>query len=482
MTQTQPRFLQSKNGPAGQDVRPIELFIPEIKVLLKQRALNDLKGLLSEINPIDLADGMDHFPSEEQLLLFKLLPPNRMIEVFSELDVPQQEYIVQHLEDQTLAPLLADIPSDVTAQLFKDLPDRVVKKMTGLMKKERVDVVRDILEYPPQTVGALMNTDVTTVPPEVTARAALDILQARARVRKGGVADYIFVTGINGRLLGALPLHLLIAAPADIKVKDIMTPVSPIRLLASMDQEESAKIFSRYKILSAPVVDEQGRLIGMLTVDDVIDVIQQENTEDIQKLAGMEALDEPYFEISFLKMVKKRATWLCVLFLGEMLTATAMAFFEKEIARAVVLALFIPLIISSGGNSGSQAATLIVRAMALKEVGFRDWWRVIRREFFSGLLLGSILGAIGFLRIFLWSQVSDIYGPNYFLVAATVGVSLILVVLWGSLSGSILPILLKRLGLDPAVVSAPFVATLVDVTGLVIYFSVGLVLLKGTLL
>jgi magnesium transporter len=467
---------------AASDPRAIELFIPEITQLLKQKNLNELRDLLVEINPIDLADGLDHFSPEEQLLLLKLLPADRMIDVFEELDLPQQEYVVQHLEDLTLAPLLEDIPAEVTAQLFKKLPEKIVRKMANLMKKERIETVRDILEYPPESVGALMNADVLTVNPDMTARAALDVLRARMRVRKGGNVDSVFVTQENGRLLGALSLRLLIAAPSHIKTKDLMSPVSPIRIPAIMDQEEAAKIFTRYKVTAAPVVDGQNRLIGVLTADDVIKVIQQEDTEDIQKLAGMEAMEEPYFQISFGRMIKKRATWLCVLFFGEMLTATAMGFFEHEIARALVLALFVPLIISSGGNSGSQAATLIVRAMALKEVTFGDWWRVIRREFLSGLILGAILGTIGFLRIYLWSQFSDVYGPYYLGVAVTVGVSLLLVVLWGTLAGSALPIFLRRLGLDPAVASTPFVATLVDVTGLVIYFSVGLFVLKGTLL
>jgi magnesium transporter len=265
-------------------------------------------------------------------------------------------------------------------------------------------------------------------------------------------------------------------------MKDIMSPVSLIRIYASMDQEEAAAIFSRYKMPSAPVVNDENRLVGVLSIEDVIEVIEEEDTEDIQKMAAVEALDEPYFQIGLGSMIKKRATWLCVLFFGEMLTATAMAYFEHEIARAVVLALFIPLIISSGGNSGSQAATLIIRAMALKEVRLRDWWHVMRREFATGLMLGLILGAIGFMRIYLWSQFSDIYGPHYVSVAATVGASLVLVVMWGSLSGSLLPIVLRRVGLDPAVVSAPFVATLVDVTGLVIYFTVGIFVLRGTLL
>ena len=255
-----------------------------------------------------------------------------------------------------------------------------------------------------------------------------------------------------------------------------------VALKATDDQETAVRVFRAEDRSALPVTDTAGVLIGIVTVDDVLDVAEQEATEDIQRLGGSEALDEPYMEIAFRKMVQKRAGWLTALFLGEMLTATAMGFFEKEIAKAVVLALFVPLIISSGGNSGSQASTLVIRALALGDVALRDWWRVMRREVFSGLGLGLILGSIGFLRITIWSAFSSIYGPHWMLVALTVSLSLVGIVLWGTLAGSMLPFLLRRLGFDPATSSAPFVATLVDVTGLVIYFSVAVVLLRGTLL
>jgi magnesium transporter len=282
--------------------------------------------------------------------------------------------------------------------------------------------------------------------------------------------------------VGWVSLRDLIAAPPRLKLSEYMHGVRLLRLEPHQDQEDAIHLFTKYQPSMAPVVDKEDHLLGYVRSEDILPLVQKEATEDIQKLGGVEATDEPYFSTPFQHMVRKRAIWLCVLFVGETLTATAMAFFEHEIARAVVLALFIPLIISSGGNSGSQAATLIVRAMALKEITFSDWWRVMRREFFSGLVLGAILGSIGFLRIVVWSLFTDIYGPHYMLVALSVAMALVLVVLWGSLSGSLLPIVLKRLGLDPAVVSAPFVATLVDVTGLVIYFSVAMVVLRGTLL
>jgi magnesium transporter len=267
-----------------------------------------------------------------------------------------------------------------------------------------------------------------------------------------------------------------------------MNPVRLFRLDPTQDPEDAIQLFTKYKLSMAPVADYNDKFIGYIQAEDIIPLVQKESTEDIQKLGAVEAFDEPYFKIAFFKMVQKRGAWLCVLFLGELLTATAMGFFEKQIAKAVVLALFIPLIISSGGNSGSQAATLIVRAMALKEITLGDWWRVMKREFASGLALGCILGSLGFIRIYAWAEISqslwqhNIYGDHYFLVAATVGLALLMIVMWGSLTGSLLPIGLRKMGLDPAVVSAPFVATLVDVTGLVIYFGTALVIMKGTLL
>jgi magnesium transporter len=468
--------------PHRETCRPIELFVPEIRALLGSKNLIELRDLLSEINPIDLADGFELFPPEQQLIIFRLLKPIRMMEVFEELHFPEQEYLLQHMDDLSLTPLLQDIPTDVTAKLFKKLPDKMAKRMSTLMNKERVEAVQDILDYPSKTVGAIMRTNYIHVGPGLTAKATLSLLQARSRVRIEEDIHMIFVTAGNRKLLGGVALRTLIAAPADIQMKEIMSPMSPIRIPVTMDREEAAKIFSRYKIMTAPVINEEGQLMGVLEADDVIQVIEKADTEDIQKLAGVEALEDPYFKTSFHHMIKKRATWLLILFVGESLTAAAMGFFEHEISKAVVLALFIPLIISSGGNSGSQAATLIVRALALKEITFRDWWRVMKRELASGLVLGLLLGGTGFFMITFRAQFTDVYGPHYMLVAASVGLSLILVVLWGSLSGSLLPIFLKRAGLDPAVASTPFVATLVDVTGLVIYFTVALFVLKGTLL
>jgi magnesium transporter len=285
----------------------------------------------------------------------------------------------------------------------------------------------------------------------------------------------------DGVLIDDIRMRKFLLADPDLRVADLMDDRFTA-LKATDDRQTAVNVFRQADLAALPVTDSDGVLIGIVTNDDILDVAEELATEDIQRIGGSEALDEPYMKIAFHQMVRKRAGWLVILFLGEMLTATAMGFFEKEIERAVVLALFVPLIISSGGNSGSQAATLVIRALALGEVRLRDWWRIMRREVFSGLALGSILGAIGFLRITIWSAFSDMYGPYWFLVALTVGLALVGIVLWGTLSGSMLPLVLRRLGFDPASSSAPFVATLVDVTGLIIYFSVAAVILRGTLL
>lgn len=463
-------------------LNPAELFVPEMRSLMRAKDLIGLKEVVLELNPIDLAGVFSVFAPEEQVLLLRLLDRRRAQVVFEELELLQQEYILHHLDDEHLVPLVESLAPKTVKRLVHKMPGTAVRRMEKHLRQGQVDELRTTEQYPAESVGSLMQRQVVSLRPDMSIRGAIEVVRVKLRIRDDHPFFALYVTNELGQPVGALTPRTLLAAPEESRLSEIMTPVAAIRLPGSMDREEAARLFSRYKLLSAPVVDDKNLFIGVVTADQMLRVAQKEATEDIQKLGGVESLDEPYFKISLRRMVQRRGTWLCVLFLGEMLTATAMAFFEKEIAKAVVLALFIPLIISSGGNSGSQAATLVVRAMALREITFRDWWRVMRREFAAGLSLGLLLGTIGFLRIFLWSQFSDIYGPHYALVAATVGVALVLIVLWGSLAGSMLPMVLKKVGLDPAVVSAPFVATLVDVTGLVIYFVTGLVLLRGTLL
>ena len=284
-------------------------------------------------------------------------------------------------------------------------------------------------------------------------------------------------------LVHVVSLRELLTAQRDDNLLEVGKRRPPLTVTADIDREEAARLISKYNLLSIPVVDDQRRMLGIVTVDDVIDALVEETTEDVQRFGGMEALDAPYMEIGFVEMIRKRAGWLCALFISEMLTATAMQRFQGEIERAAVLAMFIPLVMSSGGNSGSQATSLVIRALALQELKLRDWWRIALRELPTGLVLGSILGVIGFIRIVLWQEIGIFnYGPHYILLAIAVGFALVGIVAFGSLAGSMLPFLLKRLGFDPASASAPFVATLVDVTGLVIYFSVAFLVLRGTLL
>ena len=324
-----------------------------------------------------------------------------------------------------------------------------------------------------------MTPDFVSVRKEWTLRHVLD--HVRAHGRDSETLNVIYVVNGNNRLIDDLRIREILLAPLHAVVSDLCDNRF-VSLNATDDKKEAVKVFRQYDRTVLPVIDSHGRLVGIVTLDDVLDVAEEEATREIQKFGGLEALDEPYMSTPLLEMIRKRATWLVILFVGEMLTATAMGYFEHEISRAVVLALFVPLIISSGGNSGSQAATLIIRALALGEVKLRNWWRVMRREVLSGLLLGLILGTIGFLRIALWSAFSSLYGEHWMLVGLTVSCSLLGIVLWGTITGSMLPFILKWLGMDPATSSAPFVATLVDVTGLIIYFSVALVILHGTLL
>jgi magnesium transporter len=340
-------------------------------------------------------------------------------------------------------------------------------------------VALTLLGYPENSVGRLMTPHYVAVGDDWTVREVLDYV--RTHGQDSETLNVIYVIGEQSLLIDDVRIREFLLAPLDSKVGDLMDRRF-VSLKATDDQSTAVSLFRQYDRTALPVTDTTGMLIGIVTIDDVLDVAEATATRDIQRIGGSEALDEPYISIAFGRMIQRRAGWLTALFLGEMLTATAMGAFEEEISKAVVLALFVPLIISSGGNSGSQAATLVIRALALGEVGLRDWWRVMRREVLAGLSLGAILGSIGFVRITLWSAFSDIYGPHWLLVALTVSISLVGVVLWGTLSGSLLPFALKRLGFDPAASSAPFVATLVDVTGLVIYFSVALVLLRGTLL
>jgi magnesium transporter len=371
------------------------------------------------------------------------------------------------------------LPPDDVADVIQSAPEEDREGLLALLDDVTRGEVRALLAYAEDEAGGLMNPRFVRLRPEMTVEEAIRYL--RLQTRRTETIYYAYVLDAAQRLLGVVSFRDLLSAPGDKRVEEVMER-EVVTATEETDQEEVARLFADHDLAALPVVDSEGRMVGIVTVDDVVDVVREEATEDIQKMGGMEALDLPYFETGFWELARKRAGWLSALFLGEMLTATAMAHYEEELARAIVLALFIPLIISSGGNSGSQAATLVIRALALREAGLRDWWRVAKREVMSGLVLGSVLATIGFLRIVLWQQFGNVYGEHYLLVAAAVALSLIGVVMFGTVCGSMLPFVLRRLGFDPASASAPFVATLVDVTGLVIYFTIARLVLRGSLL
>jgi magnesium transporter len=370
-------------------------------------------------------------------------------------------------------------PDDVADILLEVSPEEQDEFLALLDEPTRREI-SVLLAYAEDAAGGLMSPWFARVRPDATVDEAISYLKRQARADLETIY-YGYVLDAEQRLLGVVSLRQLITAPGDQRVSDVMKR-EVVSVAEDADQEAVARLFAEHDLLAIPVVDGQGHMKGIVTADDIVDVVEEEATEDIQKLGGMAALDAPYLRTSLLRMVRKRAGWLSALFLGELLTATAMGHYEDEIARAVVLALFVPLIISSGGNSGSQATTLVIRAMALGEVRLADFSRVIRRELASGLALGSILGAIGFTRIVVWQQLFGVYGQHYVLVALTVALSLVGVVTWGTLAGALLPFILRSLGFDPASASAPFVATLVDVSGLIIYFSIAEVVLRGIVL
>ncbi len=438
-----------------------------------------LKAILQERTPSNVADLMTELPPSEQLIVFQHLPSKAAIKTFPYLPSSTQERLLKSISPENAARILNAMSPDDRTRLLEKLPEPSSQAVLQLLTPAERAVAVSLFEYPENSVGRLMTPDYISVRKHWSVQQALDYI--RLHGQDSETLNYVYVVDEQETLIDDIGIRQLLLASITDHVFDLIDRQF-VALQDTDDQEAAVVAFKREDRTALPVVDRQGKLVGIVTVDDVLDVAEEEATEDIHKIGGMEALDEPYMEISLRRMVRKRAGWLVVLFLGEMLTATAMGFFEREIARAVVLALFIPLIISSGGNSGSQASTLVIRALALGEVTLSDWWKVMRREIFSGLALGSVLGSIGFLRITLWSAFSDLYGPHWFWVALTVACALAGVVLWGTLAGSMLPFVLRRLGFDPAASSAPFVATLVDVTGLVIYFSIAAVLLSGSLL
>ncbi len=452
---------------------------PELEALLAERNFTELREVFKEMLVPDIAEVIEDIRPNDRAVLFRLLPKQAALGTFEYLDVPAQHALLQDLARSEVTGLLESMHPDDRTALLEDLPGTVARDLVGQLSPEERRVAQSLLGYPEKSIGRLMTPDYLAVRPEKSVAEVLDSL--RTHGRDSETFDVIYVVDGKGVLLDDIRLRELLLAPLETTIGSLMDG-KIVSLNVTDDRESAVQMFDHYDRVALPVVDGDGILLGIVTVDDILAVAQEEHTEDIHKFGGLESLDTSYESTKLLTLIWKRAGWLVVLFVGEMLTATAMAYFENEIARAVVLALFVPLIISSGGNSGSQAATLIIRAMALQELKLRDWWRVMRRELVSGLALGAILGSIGFLRIALWSMFSPLYGEHWLMIAFTVSLSLVGVVTWGTLSGSMLPFILRAFGADPAASSAPFVATLVDVTGLVIYFSVASVVLAGSLL
>ena len=461
--------------------------MPEIQSLIDARNFTALRELFSEMPPADVAEIILDLPEDEQVIIFRILPHVLAADVFEylDVDVDAQQKLLRGMAHEQVVSILNEMSPDDRTALLEELPSAAARQLIRLLTPEERRVAQALLGYPEGSVGRLMTPDLVAVDASWTVREVLDYV--REHGQDSETINVIYVVDDRGKLVDDIRIREFLIKPLETKVSDLMDE-NFIALNVTDSQEEAVNVFRKYDRTALPVVDSNGVLVGLVTIDDMLDVAEEEATEDIQKFGGMEALDEPYMRIPLWHMVRKRAGWLVILFLGEMLTATAMANYQDEIAKAVVLALFLPLIISSGGNSGSQASTLIIRAMALGEVTLRDWWRVASRELQTGLSLGLILGVIGGVRVAVWSILGEkyfhreLYGPRWPLVAMTVGAALVGVVLWGSLAGSMLPFVLRRLGADPATSSAPFVATLVDVTGLVIYFSIALLIMRGAML
>ncbi len=438
-------------------------------------------GVLEErLSPEELRETWPLLSPEDRVMGMKMLPYAEAEEFFFNLAADEQAQVITARPVEERRAWMRMLPPDDAADVVQAAEESERESLLALLDEKTRHEVQALLAYAEDQAGGLMNTRYARVRPDMTADEAISYLRKQAREYLETIT-YIYVLDDQQHLLGVIALRELFSANPETRVRDIMK-TDVVTVTEDQDQEAVSRLFADYSFVAIPVVDAGGCMKGVVTLDDIVDVVQEEATEDIQKIGGMQALEAPYMQVGLAEMIRKRGVWLAVLLVGEMLTATAMTYYEEEIARAVVLAVFVPLIISSGGNSGSQATTLVIRAMALGEVRLRDWWRVTQREFAAGAAMGAILGVLGFLRIVLWQAVSPIYGPHYLYIAIAVAGSLAGVVLFGTIAGSLLPFLLRRLRLDPASASAPFVATLVDVMGIVIYFSLATWILRGRLL
>lgn len=451
----------------------------QFEALIDGGSRQALSEFLNELNISDAANLVYEYPDYENQI-FLSLSLHRSIALFKILDLAEQKRIIAELPPFKTAELLNELPADDRTDFLEELPSSVVRELIKLLNPEERKTTLNLLGYPENSVGRLMTPDYVWVYEHNTVAEVIETI--RRYGKDSETIDVIYVINDEGIFLDDIRIRDIILAAPQKKVSELMD-MRTIVLYADEDQEMASGVFKMNNRVALPVVSRSMKLLGIVTIDDVLWVAEEEYSEDMQKIGGTEALDEPYLDTSILKLFRKRVVWLIVLFLGEMMTASVMEHFEEELAKAVVLALFIPLIISSGGNSGSQASTLVIQALAIGDVKITDWWRIMKREIISGLLLGTVLGIIGYTRVAVWHSIfPEIYGPHYQLIGLVLGITLTCIVLWGTLCGSMLPLLLKRLGADPAVSSAPFVATLVDITGLLIYFSVAYALLSGIMM
>ncbi len=452
----------------------------KIQQYLNENNEEQLKAMVNQLGYSDLLHAVSRLSDPEKVKVFEVLNEYFALKCFKVLPFKSRKAIINSMYYKKAAKLLNAMPDDDRTTFFEGLPSRVVKELIRLLDDTEREATLKQLGYAEGSVGRLMTPHYVAVKKELTVQQVFDYI--RAKGQNSETVNVIYVIDNNGILIDDIRIREFLFVDRDKTVHDLMDH-QYLSLQVTDKEEDTIEIFRKNNRFSLPVTDEKGVLLGIVTIDDVLRLAEETNTRNIQKMGGSEALEEPYTHISFSSLIKKRAGWLIILFLGEMLTATAMGYFEGEISKATVLALFIPLIISSGGNSGSQASSIIIRAMALGEIKFSSWWYVMRKEILSGVTLGLILGCVGFFRICLWQQLHfHNYGGHWLLVSFTVAFSLLGVVLWGTLAGSMLPLILKKLGADPAASSAPFVATLVDVTGLIIYFSVAFLIMQGTLL
>ena len=446
----------------------------QVRTLIEANDFRALRTILLQYPPADIADFISDIEPEDQGIIFRILPQDLATDTFGYLDHDAQTKLIDSLGSRRVAKILNEMNPDDRTAFLEECPAEVTKQLLMLLSTRERDIAVSLLGYPENSVGRLMTPDFLTVKKDWTVEDVFS--HVREFGRDTDMVNVLYVLNEQGKLIDDIRIREILLAAPTLTIENLCRDQLHA-LSAYQDKEEAVEAFKKYDRTALPVVDLQQHIVGIVTVDDVLDVAEEEATEDFQKLAGMEALEEPFTKIPVTRLVRKRAPWLVVLLIGQMLTASAMGFFQDQIAKAVVLALFVPLIISSGGNSGSQAATLVIRALSLGEVDTGDWLRVIFRELLSGLMLGVILAAVGFARIALWAPHGAVGTPPWELLGAIVATSVFCVVLWGSLIGALFPIVLHRLGFDPATSSAPFVATVVDVTGVVIYFTIGTAIL-----